>query len=323
MPRDQIIRAFLGECGWQNAVRRPIAGDASARRYFRLSNGTESRVLMDAPPNLVTTQRPFVDAAGHLRTIGLCAPEVFHADLDNGLILMEDLGDMPLPKAISAGRISEAESYQSAVDVLVHLQNRPAPAWLQPYGPAEMVAALDPFFAAVAPDMPADTQAAIINETEHLPQRHCADRHVMILRDYHAENILWQTNATTIGQVGLIDFQDALLSHPVYDFISLLKDARRAVQRPTEKAMIRQFLNATDMGPDQFAVSAALLTLQRNLRILGLFHHLNATGKPGYMAFVPQVTGYITEALSHPALQGLGQLLNAHISTSRGAARCP
>lgn len=315
MMREVAIQEFLQSCGWQDAHIEPVAGDASARRYFRLTKGGHSRLLMDACPTHVPSQQPFVDTAAHLRRIGLCAPEVFHTNIPAGLLLIEDLGNLPLPIAISNFHVSEKESYLCAVDVLIHLQNAPAPDWLTPYGPQEMVAALEPFFSEVSPDISAETKAAIAEEMEQLLTRYCTDQNVMILRDFHAENILWQPKATALRRAGLIDFQDALLSHPVYDFISLLKDARRTIEAPTETAMIQHFLNATDMDAEQFSVCSALLTLQRNLRILGLFHRLARHGSRGYLDLAPRVMGYISDSLRHGALRGLGQALDPYLPT--------
>ena len=127
--RTAACQRMLDQAGWGAAVRLPLAGDASARRYERLSLNGQSRILMDAPPGLADDVTDFARIDRHLLGIGLSAPVIHAADLGQGFLLLEDLGDQVFATLIARDPRQEAPLYRAAVDVLLHLQDRPpAPA---------------------------------------------------------------------------------------------------------------------------------------------------------------------------------------------------
>ena len=121
---------FLAAHGWEGAEIRPLAGDASFRRYFRVSNGESRAVLMDAPPPH-EDPRPFIAVAEWLAEAGLSPPRILARDLDRGLLLLDDLGDARLRETLDAAPHREAELYELAVDLLLHLHGRPPMAGLR------------------------------------------------------------------------------------------------------------------------------------------------------------------------------------------------
>ena len=132
--RSRIVAAFLAAHGWGQAGRRPLAEDASFRRYERLTLGSERAVLMDADPDEEDV-RPFVRMARHLKGLGLSAPEIIARDEAAGLVLEEDLGDDTYTRVLAAGG-DEGALYATAVDVLIDLHRRAdaVPAGLPGYG---------------------------------------------------------------------------------------------------------------------------------------------------------------------------------------------
>jgi aminoglycoside/choline kinase family phosphotransferase len=133
----------------------------------------------------------------------------------------------------------------------------------------------------------------------------------VILRDYHAQNLLWMPERAGIAAVGQLDFQDALLGHPAYDLVSILQDARRDVDPAIEIEMIDLYLSKTDLDRDDFLRSYAILGAQRNLCILGIFARLaRRDGKPHYVDLIPRVWDYVQRNLKHPALVPLAKTLN-------------
>src|SRR5215470_10381485 len=120
--REARIAAFLAEHGWGDAERVPLAGDASFRRYDRLSRPGETAVLMDAPPPMEDV-RPFVRIADLLRSAGLSAPAIWAADETAGLLLLEDFGDDTYTRLLDRGADPVA-LYDLAIDVLAHLHTR-------------------------------------------------------------------------------------------------------------------------------------------------------------------------------------------------------
>ena len=123
---------------------------------------------------------------------------------------------------------------------------------------------------------------------------------VLILRDYHAENLLFLPQRPGLARIGLLDFQLGQMGQPGYDLVSLTQDARRDVPAELEAHLVARF----DPSPD-FAAAHAALGAQRSLRILGVFARLAAQGKPRYLAMIPRVRAQLNRNLAHPALARL------------------
>lgn len=306
--RAARAEAFLAGCGWGQAQRRHLAGDASDRRYERLRLGAATAVLMDSPPGGADDVGAFVAMADHLRRLNLSAPALHAADLTHGFLLLEDLGDDLYARLLQADPAREVELYAPAVDVLCHLQAAPAPAPLPDLSAADWAQAaelaLDPYArlgTGHAPD-----PAAFREVLTAAMAAHADGPRVLILRDYHAENLLWLPGRAGLRRVGLLDFQLGQMGQPGYDLVSLLQDARRDVSPATERAMVQRFVAATGADPVRFAAHYAVLGAQRALRILGIFARLALTaGKPGYLPLIPRVWGHLQRNLAHPALADL------------------
>ncbi|MEL6450917.1 MAG: phosphotransferase [Pseudomonadota bacterium] len=316
--RAAQIDTFLTAAGWSNAARTLVAGDASNRRYERLTDDTgATAILMDAPPDKGEDVRPFVTITTYLRAAHLSAPAIYAQDAANGFLLIEDLGDALYARVMARDPDQQTPLYEAAIDVLVHLHAQPAPD-LPTYDATVMTdrarLAYDWYRLGVmgADDTTraqafADTFHALLSELE-------TDNSVLIQRDYHAENLLWLPDRTGPARVGLLDYQDAMLGHPAYDLISLTQDARRDVAPPMQAAMIHRYAIATSSDPDALSNACALLGAQRNLRILGVFARLSmAYGKPHYVDLIPRVWGHITYNLSHPALAPIADQIRADL----------
>ena len=308
LDRAGQIAGFLTRSGWGAADRRHLAGDASDRRYERLRLGAATAVLMDNPPGGADDPVAFVSMARHLRGLGLAAPRILAEDLSQGLLLLEDLGDDLYARLLTSDPDREVELYAPAVDVLLHLQTAVPPPGLPNLTAADWATAagfaLDWYaFAATgtAPDG-AEFHAAL---TAALTT-HADGPRVLILRDYHAENLLWLPERSGLARVGLLDFQLGQMGQPGYDLVSLLQDARRDVSLATETAMIRHFLTLTGGEESRFVPAYAALGAQRALRILGIFARLClVAGKPGYLQMIPRVWAQLRRNLAHPALAPL------------------
>ncbi|MDQ1156642.1 aminoglycoside/choline kinase family phosphotransferase [Sphingomonas sp. SORGH_AS 950] len=290
--------AFLASVGWEGAVIAPLAGDASFRRYFRVTRAGHSAVLMDAPPPH-EDPRPFIAIARWLVGRGFAAPAILGADEVRGLVLIEDFGDDRMREAIEADPDATAKLYSDAVDLLAALRGH-APEGLAPYDAAVLhrEAALFPEWYTPTVGLDVDVEgyrAAWDRVFAHA----IADNPVTVLRDYHVENLMLVGPMRTLG---LLDFQDALAGHAAYDLVSLLQDARRDVEPSIEQAMLERYLGATGEG-DAFLNAYHVLGAQRNAKILGIFTRLwKRDGKPRYAALCPRVWAYLERDLSQPVL---------------------
>ena len=343
--RSEAIDAFLAASGWGTAKRAPLPGDASTRRYERLAMGGRVAMLLDQPQSAETPvagasatpdQRRalgynavarlagadcgrFIAAANYLRGRGLSAPEILAADLKQGLIVIEDLGDGLFADVVDGA--NELELYRSAAQVLAALHADRAPALLPPdkdlhaYDETAMLAEVDlltDWFMPVAlgraatADEIAEHRAlwrAALASLKHDP--------VFVHRDYHAQNLLWLPQRSGVARVGLIDFQDAVAGSKAYDLISLIEDARRDVAPQIALATTRHYLDAmkaqgTALDEAAFSGQMAVMAAQRNAKIAGIFARLHKRdGKARYLALLPRVWGYLNRDLEHPAMYGV------------------
>ena len=231
--RTQALTDFIRTYGWEDAVRITVAGDASNRRYERLtrSNG-ETVILMDAPADKGEDVRPFIAIAKHLRALDLSAPAIFECDEEHGFLLIEDLGDDLFKQVIARDPALELPLYEASVDVLTVLHAAPLPE-LAPYDTATMTSfaarSYEWYLFGLTGAQNSPEQAVFERLMSDLLAPLEAAPQVLIQRDYHAENLLWLPDRNGAARVGLLDFQDAMSGHAAYDLVSILQDARRDV----------------------------------------------------------------------------------------------
>ena len=194
--RAALIGAFLARHGWGNAARSALAGDASFRRYERLELGNTSAVLMDAPPPKEDV-RPFVAIAHHLASLGYSAPAILGTDEAAGLLLLEDLGNALYTRLLAgADAPDEMTLYGPAIALLADLHGHPPPGATSPYNEADLLEEADLLIDWYIPrqrDTAPDAGLRAEYETlwhAVLPHSEIGDP-VLVLRDYHANNLLW------------------------------------------------------------------------------------------------------------------------------------
>lgn len=307
-------RPFLERAGWGDARIAPLAGDASFRRYFRISDGARRAVLMDAPPP-EEDPRPFLMVADHLAAEGFAVPGIYARDLDHGLVLLEDFGDDRVRDHLEAHPDEEEAIYRRAVALLADLRGK-APVAAGPYDRAAYDREVDLLTQWYCPAAGLDVDEAAWRTAWDavlpLVERD-GEPPVTVLRDYHAENIMLIEGREAAHNLGLLDFQDALVGHPAYDLVSLLQDARRDVSPELERGMLAYYKDIARPGPD-FDAAYAVLGAQRNTKIIGIFTRLwKRDGKPRYLSFLPRMWGLLERDLAHPALAPVASWFDRNI----------
>ena len=288
------IDAFLYRAGWAEAARAPMAQDSSARRYLRLSRGAETAVLMVAPPDERQAFGQFIAIADWLRAAGLSAPQIHAGDAATGLMLLEDFGTGMMARLAEADPAQEPELYAETGRVLSHLAGLAPPDGLAPLGADQLVdqtgLLFDEMPKPASPDMIKDWQCDL---------RRCLKGNlpapsVVALRDLHAENIMWLPDRDGLRRVGLLDFQDAVIAPPGYDLASLVDDPRRVVP----EALRARLITDAPLAAEQID----LLSLARNLRILGIFRRVaRVRERPAYLEYLPRTAWLIRRAARTPA----------------------
>jgi aminoglycoside/choline kinase family phosphotransferase len=311
MTRSAEREAFLETVGWADAARAPLAGDASARSYLRLTLGTKSAVLMDAPLGGVDDPAQFVLIANHLTALGLSAPRCIAQDLAQGLLLLEDFGDGVFARILQAAPNREIGLYTQAVDVLHHLQGPCALQGLPNFSAADWADAALLSLTKYAAGITGQTHNTddLLFALSGAIARYADGPRVLILRDYHAENLMHLPARADLAQVGLLDFQLAQMGQPCYDLVSLLQDARRDVSPATQATMKGHFMSLNGQLETDFSAAYASFGAQRALRILGIFAQLcTQKGKPQYLPLIPRVWQHLQQNLAHPALRDVAKI---------------
>jgi tRNA threonylcarbamoyl adenosine modification protein YjeE len=346
--RIAAVRQFIAESGYSEAQRRRLQGDASTRLYERMTLGGKHVILMNAPQrpdgppvrdgkpysaiaHLADNVVPFVAMARALKAHGLSAPEVYHADLDQGLLILEDLGDERVVEGDPPAPIKER--YETAVDALLHLHGQPLPRVL-PVAPRveyhiptydmdalliEVELLLDWFLPRLDVTLPDEARTAFQALWRTALQPAIDSPPTWVLRDFHSPNLLWLPDRDGIAKLGVLDFQDAVMGPAAYDLASLLQDARIDVPEATEVALLGRYVRsrrAADTSFDGAAFIKLYVTLaaQRASKVLGIFARLDLRdGKPQYLRHMPRVWAYLQRSLAHPSLAPLHEWYSEHV----------
>jgi hypothetical protein len=346
--RLKALRQFLDGSGFSDARRQRMPGDASIRSYARLIRDDGVVILMNFPRrpdgpalydgksysaavHLAEDVKPFVAIANALRERGFSAPSIHYADLDSGFLITEDFGsagfvdgDPPQPMP---------DRYETATDMLAMLHRDGLPGSL-PLAPqldypipifdieamlVEISLMLEWYLPDRSAEVSGEVRAEFIAMWRALLEKPLAAPKTWVLRDYHSPNLIWLGERSGIQRVGVIDFQDAVLGPAAYDLVSLLQDARIDVPEALELALLTRYIKARrasdpTFDPAVFAEHYAIMSAQRNTRLLGTFARLNRRdGKPQYLRHQPRIWTYLGRSLAHPALSPVRRWYAANV----------
>lgn len=307
--RDQALSDFLAANGWADRDRAVLADDASFRRYDRLRDGWRRAVLMDAPPDKEDT-RPFIRIAGILRDAGLSAPEVIAQEVENGFLLLEDLGDDTFTKVLAAGG-DEATLYAQALEALAALYRRvdltaldDLPRYDEALYLREVSLLTDWYLPAIRGPLDDSVRESFVEAWRSVLPLASGVPSTLVLRDYHVDNLMWLPERESPACVGLLDFQDGVVGPVTYDLVSLFEDARRDVSPTVTVRLLDRYLSLfPEIDRTAFEASYAVLAAQRSTKILGIFTRLaHRDGKPGYLRHTARLWRWLEGDLRHPAL---------------------
>jgi len=271
--------------------------------------------------------------ANALRQLGLSAPQIYEAELADGLLIIEDLGAETVVTGNPPAPI-EAR-YARAVEVLVEMHRHELPDVL-PVAPhvshqiprydtdaylVEVELLLEWYLPRYGVAVTDAIRAAFVTLWRHALIAPASAPRTWVLRDYHSPNLLWLPLRQGVAQVGLLDFQDAVMGPAAYDLASLLQDARVDVPELMEVTLLNRYVQAmSEIDPAFDAVGFiriyATMAAQRATKILGIFARLHKRdGKPQYLRHLPRVWNYLQRALAHPTLGPLQDWYREHVPT--------
>ena len=300
----------------------PLAGDASVRRYFRLTASHTNYVVMDAPPeqeNLAS----WIRISGILEQHGIHTPKIIAMDLKQGFALIEDLGDTLL--ATNLTKDNTEPRYQAALKTLIQLQQCPTnnpelPLFNDDHMLKEMQL-FNTWFLKGFLDIELNSRATKqLHELFVTLMKHItAQPQCLIHRDYHSRNLLILNEQHHL-EIGVIDFQDAMQGPFTYDLVSLIKDCYLYWPEDTQNAWVtdcyHQLPNRSGWSLSEYQHGVDWCGLQRHLKVLGIFSRLHLRDhKSTYLKHVPLILRYMTSCLTqYEPLHSLYDLIEKHVT---------
>jgi len=298
----------------------PASADASFRRYFRVQYDATSRIVMDAPPEQEDCH-PFIHVSSLMAGIGLHVPVVLRQDLQQGFLLLTDLGDRVYLSELNADTVESL--YGDALQALLRLQAHGA-ADLPPYDHGLLMNEMELFrqwYLERHLGLPLiESENATIDAAfAYLADQALQQPRVIVHRDYHSRNLM-----VSSPNPGILDFQDAVIGLITYDLVSLLRDCYIAWPRSQVEDWVSQYYRQArseglleNVSEAQFLNWFDLMGIQRHLKASGIFARLNyRDGKSGYLGDIPRTLGYVIDVgKDYPELRPFIELIE-HVMTA-------
>lgn len=294
---------------------KPASNDASFRSYWRVFSKATTFIIMDAPPQHENCQ-PFIHVAKILADAGVHVPQVIAQDLDQGFLLLTDLGTVQYLNVLNPENYLEL--YTDAIKSLHHIQQNTETDSLVSYNEAMLSQELGLFekwFINVHLDTTLSNQQSKILQQTHttLIENAQAQPQIFVHRDFHSRNLM----KTKDNNPGILDFQDAVIGAVTYDLVSLLKDCYLKLEEKFVTELSDNFrksynnLNNTNIPSQQWQRWFDLMGLQRHLKVVGIFCRLYyRDNKPNYLKDLNLTLCYIkTVCNQYAEFQPLAQLI--------------
>lgn len=348
LERSLAIRSFLAKSGLPHGERRYLLGDASARGYETVSTGSGTPlILMNSPYNpggpilrdgktymqiahLSQSVNAFAAVDRLLASKGFKVPQIHAEDLQNGFLIIENLGNEGI---LDGGGSPIVERYEAAVRLLARLHQLSWPRdasvtsdiehHIHDFDSDAMMIEVELLSDWYVPRMngapmnPEVKQQFISAWSKVFSQLSDVEKS-LLLRDVHSPNILWQAGKDGTDRVGLIDFQDAMIGPAAYDVASLVMDARVTIPPEMQDALLAAYTDERHKGSAyfdevSFRKSFAIMAAQRNAKILGIFVRLHERdGKSFYLKHLPRIRTYLERVIDHPALAPIKDWCDKH-----------
>ena len=302
MDRKKLLQIWINECIGEDFTLSDASADASFRKYYRVKTSEKTLILMDAPPDKESIS-DYLKIGVEMVNQGINAPKVFYKNQKLGFILMEDFGDKTFLKEFLLKGLKDL--YIRAIDNIINMQLLLKINNLVKYSQEKLY-----------------TEVCLFNEWYldkykkiNLSSKEIADLEIIfkkvisdnvaqnqcfVHRDYHSRNLMVLEN----NDLGILDFQDAVLGPMTYDLVSLLKDAYIELEEEDvidlvinfwEKAVEKNLLQKGDFS--DFFMQYELMGVQRHLKVLGIFSRLSIRDhKNNYLEDIPLVEKYLLKA---------------------------
>ena len=305
--RDLNLYSFVLNCGFKEEDIIPIKNDASFRKYYRIKN--KKLIVMDAPPDKGESIEQFRAIADIIHTFNLSAPQITSFDTKHGFMLLEDFGQTSFSNILN--KDNESKLYKKAIEVLIQINKQSKSkekkiSKLKSYSidllVNESLLFIDWYLEKRKGELvSSDQKKEFIKILNDFYNNIKPQSSTLVLRDYHVDNLFFLNNQKSLKQVGLIDFQDAVIGSPLYDLASLLEDVRRPLRRNLQKKLLEIYIKAISINGQDAEREMRFFSIQRNLKILGIFCRLSIRDKKdGYLKYLPNAVKLLRKNLQDP-----------------------
>ena len=305
--RDLNLHSFVLNCGFKEEDIVSIKNDASFRKYYRIKN--KNLIVMDAPPEKGESIEQFRTVADIIHTFNLSAPQIISFDTKYGFMLLEDFGQTSFSNILN--KDNESELYKKAVEVLIEINRQSKSkekelSKLKSYSidflVNESLLFIDWYLEKRKGELVSnDQKKEFIQILSDFYNNIKPQSSTLVLRDYHVDNLFYLNNQKSLRQVGLIDFQDAVIGSPLYDLASLLEDVRRPLKSNLKKKLLEFYIKTINTNVQDAEREMRFFSIQRNLKILGIFCRLSIRDKKdSYLKYLPNTVKLIRKNLKDP-----------------------
>ena len=331
LERNIHLNNFINQCNLEIIDKNWMQGDASERSYQRIITPDNSYVIMnhnqkktkENPTKLAENFEAFILINYHLESLGIKVPKIFEVDTKNSFLLLEDLGNIQYSE-INPNSDNIFDYYIPALESLILIQDSHHKKNLEYGGMRHTLNSYDnniyleelkllvnwywPYKKGTLCEIDAyneyiDIWEALLSKISHSS--------TLTLRDFHSPNLLWIDSENGLRRCGIIDFQDALIGHPLYDLVSLTQDARINISSELEIQILNYYieLKYPEISEDlrmSLVQDYHIIATQRCCKILGVFARLAmSANRPEYLLHIPRIIGYIDRNFENQVLKDL------------------
>ena len=305
----------------------PIAGDASFRTFYRLISKKKNKIIVVAKKEKYKNLVAYTAINKFLRGNGILAPKLYHYNFNRGIIIIEDFGNISIYNTLLRKK-NKLLIYKKLIDLLLRIQKikpkykikniKKGSHLIRKYSNKHLHKESDLFFDWYLPTLLGKKRSQNLKKKgkkilSKLYNKLNFSNSYFVHRDYHAQNLI------KVGKkIGIIDSQDALIGNPAYDLVSLIDDVRIKTTRKLKKQILNYYLKKTSIisknNLNKFLEDFDILSIQRNLKIIGIFSRLfKRDKKKQYLKFIPYTWNLIEKRINKELFSDLRRILDTNI----------
>ena len=317
---ENTIRSFLIRNKISNYKLEQIRSDASFREYYRVLG--KNLLIMHAPKDKGESLVNFEKINKVLSSINLSVSKIYDADYQNDLLLIEDFGNDIFSTKLNHN--NEKDLYEKAINLLsiIHNNSDLEVQNLKKYN-FEILLNESQLFIEwyLEKHLKLNLNNSEKSEFQNILERQfnslTLKQNSLVLRDFHVDNLIYLDDRDGINQLGLIDYQDALVGSSVYDFTSLIEDVRHPIQDDLKNSLVETFSKLISVDQNELKRGISFYSIQRNLKIVGIFSRLKyRDDKKNYFPMIEVAWGFIKNHLKNNEYKDLNNWINNIMNNS-------